>query len=243
MRTNKKPEALILFSRLPIGAETKTRLSPVLDASQREALHRCFWADAFGAALELRDRADLFLYWTGSGRPEAYSGLIPSAFAFREQRGGSLGDRMLAAARDAFEAGYERAAIVGTDIPHMRPASIRRAFDLLGAGETGADVILGPTPDGGYWLIGLRRAIPELFDLSVPWGSGGVRQGTLERARTLGCRCAETDACRDLDTPDDLRAFLEEKHERGAATREYLEGLGNVGLQEKPQRTAETRKI
>lgn len=234
MRANRKPEALILFSRLPVGAETKTRLSPVLDEGQREALHRCFWADAFGAALELRDRADLFLYWTGSGRPEDHSGLIPPFLALREQRGESLGDRMLAAARDAFEAGYQRAAIVGTDIPHMRPASIRRAFDLLAGPGEGADVVLGPTPDGGYWLIGLKRALPELFDLSVPWGSGGVRHGTQERARALGCRCAETDEYRDLDTPADLRAFLEERPERGAATRRYLKGLEGALLRERP---------
>ena len=70
-RTEKgeKTEALILFSRLPIGSETKTRLSPLLDERQREALHRSFWADAFAAALELRDRADLFLYWTGAAGP------------------------------------------------------------------------------------------------------------------------------------------------------------------------------
>lgn len=227
MRTTKgtekkeKSEALILFSRLPIGSETKTRLSPLLDERQREALHRSFWADAFATALELRDQADLFLYWTGSGRPEAYSDLIPSAFEFHEQWGRTLGDRMLAAARDAFEAGYERAAIVGTDIPHMRPDSLRRAFDLL----AGADVVLGPTPDGGYWLIGLKRAIPELFDISAPWGSGSVRLGTLERVRSLGCTCAETDSYRDLDTPDDLYAFLEERHPYGLATRTYLEGL------------------
>ena len=221
MKKRGKNEALILFSRLPVGAETKTRLSPVLDESQREALHRCFWADAFVTALELRDRADLFLYWTGSGRPEAYSESIPSAFELREQRGRSLGDRMLAAFRDACESGYERTTIVGTDIPHMRPASIRRAFDLLSS----SDLVLGPTLDGGYWLIGLKRPIPELFDLSVPWGSGGVRLGTLERARSAGCLCAETDAYRDIDTPDDLRAFLEEDHERGTATRDYLEGL------------------
>ena len=221
MKRKEKTEALILFSRLPIGSETKTRLSPLLDEGQREALHRSFWADAFAAALELRDRADLFLYWTGSGRPESYSDLIPAAFALRGQRGLTLGDRMLAAARDAFEAGYERAAIVGTDIPHMRPDSIRRALDLLAE----ADVVLGPTPDGGYWLIGLKRAIPDLFDISAPWGSGGVRIGTLERARELGCICAETDSYRDLDTPDDLRSFLEERHPYGSATRACLEGL------------------
>ena len=170
-RTEKreKSEALILFSRLPIGSETKTRLSPLLDERQREALHRSFWADAFAAALELRDRADLFLYWTGSGRPEAYSALIPAALELREQRGRTLG--------------------------------------------------------GGYWLIGLKRAIPELFDISAPWGSGGVRLGTLERARELGCVCAETDSYRDLDTPDDLHAFLEERHPYGSATRACLEGL------------------
>ncbi len=216
-----KSEALILFSRLPIGSETKTRLSSLLDEGQREALHRSFWADAFATALELQDRADIFLYWTGSGRPEVYSEVIPSAFRLREQRGCTLGDRMLAAARDAFEAGYERAAIVGTDIPHMRPDSICRAFKLLAE----SDVVLGPTPDGGYWLIGLRRAIPEIFDISAPWGSGGVRNGTLERIRSLGCTCAETDSYRDLDTPDDLYAFLEERHPYGSATRAYLEGL------------------
>lgn len=103
----------------------------------------------------------------------------------------------------------------------MRPVSIRKAFDLL----SGSDLVLGPTLDGGYWLIGLKRPIPERFDLSVPWGSGGVRLGTLERARSSDCSCAETDAYRDIDTPDDLQAFLEEGHEHGRATRNYLERL------------------
>ena len=131
MKQGKKPEALILFSRLPIGSETKTRLSPLLDEVQREALHRSFWADAFAASLELRDRADLFLCWTGSGRPEAYASLIPSAFTLREQRGRTLGDRMLAAAGDVFEAGYERERARVTSILFLRGA--RRLRNIVRA--------------------------------------------------------------------------------------------------------------
>ncbi|NLL35950.1 MAG: glycosyltransferase [Fretibacterium sp.] len=217
----KRAEALLIFSRLPVGVETKTRLAPLLDESCREQLHRCFWADIFASLLELRDRMDLFLCWTGSGAPETYSHLIPAEFQLREQRGASLGDRMFRAAQDAFESGYERVAIVGSDIPQLRPESVRRGFDAL----LRADVVLGPAYDGGYWFIGMKKAHPELFDLSVPWGGSEVRLGTLARMERLGCLYAETDAYRDIDTPDDLRAFLAEGHERGTATRAFLETL------------------
>ena len=216
----RRTDALILFSRLPIGRETKTRLAPLLDEAQREGLHRAMWADVFAAASELEARADLFLYWTGGGDVMEYRELIPPAFRLREQEGDSLGERMARALGDAFEAGYSRALLMGTDVPGVAPAHLRRAFDALSA----SDLVLGPSLDGGYWLVGMSRLIPEVFDLPprAAWGGAGVLSATLERARGLGVAYELADTLLDLDAPEDVEAFLSGPASWGRHTRSFL---------------------
>ena len=227
--------ALILFSRLPIGHETKTRLSPLLNEEEREALHRAMWDDIFAAALALRD-TDVFLYWTGSGRAdksavsliEDYRRLVPPSFFLREQRGENLGERMGAAMQDVLEGGetskaeYSRAVLMGTDVPDVQPRDIEGAFDALNE----ADVTLGPSMDGGYWLVGMRRFIPEVFDIAA-WGGEGVLNATLQRVKDAGLRYAPSSTLLDVDTPEDVNFFLSHADGRDSATRRCLSGILN----------------
>ncbi|MCR5347607.1 MAG: TIGR04282 family arsenosugar biosynthesis glycosyltransferase [Fretibacterium sp.] len=212
--------ALILFSRLPIGRETKTRLAPLLNEQQREDLHRAMWADIFPAVSELRSGADIFLYWTGSGGIEDYAALIPPFFHRRRQCAGSLGERMCQAMREAFDAGYRRVCLMGTDIPSVSPDNIRQAF----IGLNDSDVVLGPSLDGGYWLIGMRRFTPEAFDISS-WGGKDVLHATLAHIRNRGGSCTLADALPDIDTPEDVQAFLSQPSSRSSRTRDFLFSL------------------
>ncbi len=197
-------KALILFSRLPIGRETKTRLAPLLNEREREELHRAMWADIFSAVSELRSEADIFLYWTGSGDIKDYAALIPPFFHLREQGKGNLGQKMRQALREIFKEGYSRVCLMGTDVPEVRPWHLWRAFDELEK----VDTVIGPSLDGGYWLIGMRRFIPEAFDIPS-WGGVDVLHATLKHMRSQGASCDLMDALLDIDTPKDVVSFLE----------------------------------
>ena len=200
-----KTDALIVFSRLPIGHETKTRLAPVLSEAQREGLHLAMWQDLFREILKLPDMTQVFLYWTGSGHIQDYMHLIPGSFIVHKQCDGSLGVRMLAAIREVIESGCERVALIGSDIPGLKHEYILEAFNSLES----HDVALGPSLDGGYWLIAMKRAFPEAFDVKQSqWGNSSVMDSTRKSLQNAGLSCGLVHELRDLDTPEDVRDFM-----------------------------------
>ena len=193
--------ALIIFSRLPIGHETKTRLAPILSETQRKELHLAMWRDIFGEALKLRS-TDIYLFWTGSGDIEYYRQFIPDSFILVKQEGNNLGERMRSAMRKIFADGYKRAAIIGSDIPSVKAENISRAFDVLNE----SDIVIGPSKDGGYWLIGMRKYISESFGISS-WGNSSVFDETVRTLSRLGISFGTADTLDDLDTPEDISIY------------------------------------
>jgi len=127
--------------------------------------------------------------WLGGGMP------------CTPQGPGDLGQRIKRAFDDAFAAGAARAAVVGTDCPALRADNLREAFDALDAG----DVALGPSTDGGYWLIALRRPADLFAD--VAWSTESVLSQTLERTRQAGLTVRTLSMLADVDRPDDLPAL------------------------------------
>ncbi|MBR1672750.1 MAG: TIGR04282 family arsenosugar biosynthesis glycosyltransferase [Fretibacterium sp.] len=216
--------ALVLFSRLPIGRETKTRLAPLLGEREREQLHRAMWADVFSAAVELQDNADVFLYWTGSGKIEDYAALIPPTFHLHKQCEGNLGERMRQAMRDVFEAGYGRAVLIGTDIPSVSSGDLRRVFE----GLRDVDVVLGPSLDGGYWAVGMRRLVPETFSFPS-WGGKDVLHATVRGLLGMGVTCTLADTLLDIDTPEDIRSFLTWAHSNKIVSA-TVQALFHIGI-------------
>ena len=214
--TEGNENALIIFSRLPIGRETKTRLSPLLNDTQREELHLAMWNDVFSEVFRLK-RIDVFLYWTGSGDVKDYLKFIPSPFRLMEQNGVNLGERMKNAANDIMNFGYRRAVIIGSDIPSMRAENITRVFNALNA----SDAVIGPSKDGGYWLIGMNRFIPEIFDVTS-WGSASVLNSTIENLKTSGLTYEFADTLNDMDTPDDVTEYMKLNCNESSSTWKYL---------------------
>lgn len=121
----------------------------------------------------------------------------------RWQEGPDLGARLETAFAGLLSDPRARAVVIGSDCPDLRPGVIREAFAAL----DGHDLVLGPARDGGYYLIGLRRAAPELF-AGVPWGTERVMAETLERAAAAGISAARLGDLDDIDTPDDLVRFI-----------------------------------
>ena len=209
--------ALIIFSRLPIGKETKTRLSPLLNEKQRKELHLAMWHDIFSEVRKLTKQLDVFLYWTGSGDIKDYLRFIPSSFSLKEQSGIDLGERMSNAMMDIMKLGYRRVAIIGADIPSLKAENIVRAFKALNT----FDIVIGPSEDGGYWLIGMRKFVPEVFKVDS-WGNSSVLNSTIEKVQTLKLTHMLVDTLQDIDTPDDVMEFMKRNCNKSNFVYKYL---------------------
>jgi rSAM/selenodomain-associated transferase 1 len=115
------------------------------------------------------------------------------------QAGSDLGERMAAAFRHGFKQGYDRILIIGTDCPDLTTGMLEDAFNLLDT----RDAVIGPAVDGGYYLLGLKRFIPEVFQDMV-WGSDQVFQQTMIRLKQLGQSVCLLEPLRVIDRPEDL---------------------------------------
>ena len=125
--------------------------------------------------------------------------------------------------------GPRRVLLVGTDLPLLTAAHLDAATDALAETGTpaGADVVFGPSADGGYYLVALKGPPGALFDLPG-WGGGAVLQDSLAQARRLGKTTALIDPLPDADTPENLAALLGHPLAAALAHRESLRFLRNL---------------
>jgi len=209
--------ALGVFVKRAAPGEVKTRLAGALGAVAASDLYRQLVGDTIEVAVGLR-RARLVAFFAPadardacaelvalpptpgrpSGRPRV-SGSAPAEAILVPQSDGDLGSRMAAAFERLFADGAGRAILIGSDCPLVDRRLLETAGRLLGR----HDLVLGPTADGGYWLIGLRAPQPTLFQ-GVRWSTPTVLETTLAHAQELGLSIARVAELSDLDTPVDL---------------------------------------
>lgn len=209
--------ALIIFVKAPVPGQVKTRLCPPLTPDEAASLHGSFVLDMLERSRPPTGtrphrgarggwRWDRFVACSPS--PEhAFFKVIEERYGVRllAQRGEDLGARMARAVAEVFALGYRHVVLIGTDVPTLPATAFDEAFALLASHH----VVLGPAADGGYYLLGLRQAAPELF-MDIPWSTDRVLALTRRKAAALGLSAALLQARRDVDTPDDLRALIEE---------------------------------
>ena len=193
---------LILFGRYPVPGRTKTRLVPALGPVGAADLQRRLTLRSLATLLRagLPASAVEFCY-TGAARDQVKRWLGRHGISLSRQTGGDLGARMANALRAAFERGGGPVVLVGTDIPGMTAGHIQTAFQALQQ----HDIVLGPSRDGGYWLIGARRPV-DLFQ-GISWGRSDVLARTLARAGRQGLTVFQLEPLNDIDTVDDLEAW------------------------------------
>jgi hypothetical protein len=193
-------DRLIVFGRYPVPGRTKTRLIPALGPAgaadlQRQLTEKTLktvrsFTGQYGIGAEVcfeGGNERKMLRWLGSGLDFSY------------QSTGNLGRRMQAAFSNAFKNGSTRVVLVGTDIPELGKYHLKSAFDAL----SDHDMVLGPSTDGGYWLIGLKRHSNVFHDIN--WGTAGVLDRTVALARNEGLKFYLLDPLDDLDTLGDLK--------------------------------------
>jgi rSAM/selenodomain-associated transferase 1 len=210
MRQASSP-ALVVFARVPVAGSVKTRLTPPLTPAEAADLYGAFLADALeawagGAAFEMPTPPAVRLYLASEGGAPL-GNLAPAGVSTHEQRGETLGGRMLRATVETFAAGHDAVVLIGSDHPTLPQAFIRKAFLELGEPLT---VVLGPSDDGGYYLIGTNEVIPSLFE-GLSYSHAEVLAEALTRVTEAGARPVLLPPWYDVDTPEDLDRLKRER--------------------------------
>ncbi|HWS54914.1 MAG TPA: TIGR04282 family arsenosugar biosynthesis glycosyltransferase [Pyrinomonadaceae bacterium] len=216
--------ACIVMVKAPRAGAVKTRLVPPLSGAQAAALAACFARDVVSNLRRVAPDV-VVAYAPREGREALERLLPPDGLTWLEQRGEDLGERLAAATAEAFARGFGPVVVFGADSPTLPAAFAERAFASLAARES--DVAVGPTEDGGYYLVGLSRPAAGLFQ-NVAWSTPRALRQTLANAARMNLRASVLPAWYDVDNFDDLlrlRAEIsagEGARERAPATRRWL---------------------
>jgi rSAM/selenodomain-associated transferase 1 len=186
---------LVLFTRFPTPGQAKTRLIPALGAEGAAALHRRLTERTLGAMYA----AGLPIEVLVTGAPLMdFHAWLGETLVIKDQGEGDLGARLARAAEAA------PVILLGADAPDLSPAHLRAAAEAVRRGE----VVIGPTEDGGYWLLGLPMPALFLFD-TMPWSTDALFTATLGQLLAHGIVPNLLDRLADLDRPEDLARWPE----------------------------------
>jgi uncharacterized protein len=212
--------ALAIMTKAPRAGAVKTRLQPPLTPEEAADLNICF----------LRDIADAISRATGSwsgglrtpkqdtiargvgvftpeGSEKEYAGILPLNFDLIPQRGDGFGERLINAADDLLHVGFESCCLINSDSPTATADAFREAAAQLQGAD--ARIVLGPSDDGGYYLIGMRKVYCRLFQ-EIDWSTERVFVQTLERAREIGLNVHVLPSCFDVDDRAALQRLCNE---------------------------------
>ena len=187
---------LLIFIRNPQLGKVKTRLARSLGDEEALRIYHILLEKTRVTALACE--ADRFLFY--SDFVDEQDDWSPALFQKKIQRSGDLGARMESAFHQAFESGSQKAIIIGSDCPELTGETLQQAFDLLDS----ADYVLGPVPDGGYYLLGMSTLEPSVFH-NIEWSTETVRAKTIEKILALGKTFALLPMLSDVDTAEDWR--------------------------------------
>lgn len=196
---------LIIFTRLPVPGHAKTRLIPELGPQAAADLQSQMTRHTLNVARWWRARseanAEIEVRYTGGTVGEMRE-QFGDDMQYVEQGGGTLGQRLARAMKDGLSTPDQTVVTIGSDCPQISAGILRQAFTAM----THADAVIGPATDGGYYLIGLRKPQPTLFE-RIDWGSDRVLEQTMRAADSAGINVATLEQLNDIDEPDDLRRW------------------------------------
>ncbi|AFZ27664.1 hypothetical protein Cylst_5664 [Cylindrospermum stagnale PCC 7417] len=194
---------LIVFTRYPEPGKTKTRLIPALGNVGAANLQRQMTEHTIFQVKELQKTTALSVEVRFAGGDlQLMQDWLGLGLVYQSQGGGDLGERMMRSLLDAFQSGAEQVIIIGSDCPGLSEQILATAFEQLQV----FDLVLGPAIDGGYYLIGLRQPMPELF-MNIAWGTAQVCQKTVDIALELNLSLIYLPPLADVDRPEDLQIW------------------------------------
>jgi len=218
------------MTKAPQPGHVKTRLVPPLTPEEAAQLNVCFLRDlamSILRACEMSPARGIAAY-TPQGNESMYKNILPEAFVLIPQRGKDFGERLLFAAADLFACGFSSVCLINSDSPTVPPSSF--AEDAIELANPGDRIVLGPSDDGGYYLIGLKQLHSHVFD-QIDWSTAQVSLQTRERANELDLTVHELASGYDIDDRATLQRLCSELLDENASdnvapnTREFLKSI------------------
>jgi hypothetical protein len=194
--------ALIIVAKKPEPGVTKTRLCPPFTPEAAAEFYSCLMRDTLALAGQLPG-VDLTLAFTPPPAIDYFQKLVPNGFRLIPQQGAHLGERLANALAHHMNRGYRRVVVMNSDGPTLPLAYLKEAFGALDR----ADISLGMGHDGGYYLIGLKQMVPELFE-NITWSTEKVIPQTLKICRRLNLKVHALPEWYDVDVAADLQRLL-----------------------------------
>jgi len=239
--------ALAVMTKAPHAGRVKTRLIPPLTPEEAAELNKCFLRDTAAAissvcsgglrpphAADARPHPDQPLrcqpvaVYMPVGAESAYTDILLTDFSLLPQRGDKFGERLYLAVEDLFRCGFESVCLIDSDSPTVPSENFAEAVEVLS--QTEDRVVLGPSDDGGYYLIGLKKPHRHLFE-QIDWSTERVLNQTIQRANEIGLEAKLLPTGYDVDDAASLRRLcnelLGEQADDSVAsnTRRFLAGL------------------
>lgn len=228
--------ALAVMAKAPRPGKVKTRLSPPLTAEQAAAINICFLQDTMRniADVSSRGTAAGVISYTPVGEESAFDNLVPESFTLIPQRGDTFDERLLATAEDILACGYASVCLIDSDSPTVPAAAFEQAIEALA--QPGDRIVLGPSSDGGYYLIGLKHPHAEPFT-NITWSTSSVFNETCSRIAAAGIELVTLPLWYDVDDAETLDllaaelleatppAFIRQSGYPAPRTRSFLQQL------------------
>jgi uncharacterized protein len=199
--------ALAIMTKAPRAGQVKTRLTPPLTAEEAAALNVCFLRDISAAISKVGGNARGIGCYTPVGSEATYCDIFPAEFQLLAQRNGDLSQRLVGAIEDLIAVGFASICLINSDSPTAPASVFAEAARLLSSPNE--DVVLGPSDDGGYYLIGIKNLHPRMFE-EVDWSTDRVRAQTLERAAEIGLDVRLLPGCYDVDDSRTLHRLCDD---------------------------------
>ena len=207
---------VVVFGREPVSGQVKSRLSASVGYEKAARIY----ATILEYTLEIAGKSGARVVLSLADIPSG-SWTRNADVTLEVQRGNDLGERMDDAFARRFGEGEERVVMIGSDCPWLNASHIAKASAKLG----GADVVLGPASDGGYWLVAQRPPGLAMFH-RIPWSSPETLKRTRRRIAALGGTCSELEELIDIDTAEDLELVLDHSRTPEELRRRLLDALG-----------------
>lgn len=197
-------KAIVLMAREPKPTCVKTRLTPPLDPADASRIYHSFLLDKIDQVCGI-DGVGRFVAYTPDSSREFFSTIVPRNFRLFPQEGGDLGERLANVSGSLLDEGYDGVVLMDSDTPNLPSSFIISGLEALNEN----DLVVGPCEDGGYYLIGLNRKTPEIFQ-DIPWSTPEVAQTTMGRSLALDLKAVMLQKWYDIDTFDDLKRLKRE---------------------------------
>ncbi len=229
--------ALAVMTKAPRAGKVKTRLVPPLTHEEAAQLNICFLRDTAAAIARVCNGAQGtpilvsgVAVYTPVGAEAAYADILPPDFELVSQRGDAFGDRLAFAVEDLFKIGFASVCLIDSDSPTVTAAMYAEAVrELANAGDR---IVLGPSDDGGYYLIGLKQFRREMFE-GIDWSTERVLKQTKQRALELGLEVKLLPGGYDVDDRVTLRRLCED----------VLNNKSELAIDRAPNTTAFLREL